>query len=630
MTERLLLINADDPEEARVAVVEDGRLEELYVQAGADLLGKGAIYVGRVQNVERGMGAAFVDLGSGVTGFLHESDVALRPAAEPGRDETDGDAASPEPPPPAAASEPAAGDDVPTSAAGADAAPPGEVPAEEEAVPTGRHEEEPRRIQDLVKPGDRLLVQIVRGPVGRKGPMLTTRISLAGRTIVLLANSTRSGVSRRIESQDDRRRMRTLLGGLALPAGMAAILRTASHGRAKEDVQADLDSLFRLWEDLKGRLLEGGEPRLVHAENDLALRAVRDVLPVHSTRIVVDDPGTAERVREAIARLAPRSRPEGAEPAPPAPTSVESPPEPPPTPPPPPIGPEAEPEEFQVSPADAAAPPALPSAPAPLPPAPEAGPVYTVEVHAGKAPLFHAYGVEPQVEDAFRRTIRLPSGGSIVIDPTEALVAVDVNSGRLVGEEDLEATALKTNLEAVPEVARHLRLRDLGGVVVVDFIDLEKPENGRQVEQALKDALKRDRAKIRLSKIGPFGCIELTRQRIRPALESVTHVPCRSCGGTGRRRHPTSLAIRVLREIRYRVAKAGGKGGLEVRVSPPVAEVLKRSKGDALRSVEEGMGGALLLVSDPAVAYGHWSMKGLPPRPRPEKAPTQAPGRETA
>jgi ribonuclease E len=624
--ERLLLINAAEPEEVRVALVEDGRLEELYVEAGADPVGKGNIYVGRVSNVEKGIGAAFVDLGSGLTGFLHASDIARHAAAEAGGTEA-ADAGEDEGPdegedpsgiddddPAAAGSPDARAAEGSTGEAGPDAPPEGAVPA---PPPAGkRHRGSDRRIQDLVKPEDRLLVQVSRGPVGHKGPTLTTRISLAGRYVVLLANSTRSGVSRRIESPEDRGRMRSLLGGLELPGGMAAILRTASHGRTKEDVQADLDALFRLWEELKARLLEGGTPRLVHAESDLAMRAVRDVLPAATTRIVTDDPTTAERIRDFLARTAPLPVP--APPPVPARAAAE-----------PAGGPaasgDAEPplSGYAVSAADAAAATEPPPEPAPTPPA--LPPVHEVVFHDDPMPLFHAHGIETQVEDAFRRTIRLPSGGSIVIDPTEALVAIDVNSGRLTEEEDLEATALKTDLEAVVEVARQLRLRDLGGVIVVDFIDLAMSSHTHQVEQALREALRRDRARIRVAHMSQFGCLELTRQRIRPALASVTHVSCPACHGTGRRRHPVGLALRVLREIESRVARSRGSGGLEVRVTPSVADVLRRRKARSLDRVERRMTGPLRVDGDPSIPYGSWSIRGIPPK----GAAAKSPGAET-
>ena len=660
--EKVLLINTDEPEEIRVALVEDGRLEEVYVEAETDPTGKGNVYVGRVQNVEKGIGAAFVDLGGGVTGFLHVSDIS--PDAVP--------PAHAGPTPPAhAGPTPTANGGTPAANGGAGAGAGGAASGGGGEASGGA----PRKITDLLKPGDPILVQISRGPVGHKGPTLTTRISLPGRYVVLLTNSTRSGVSRRIESGEGRDRMRSLLDGLNLPAGMAVILRTASNGRSTGEVQSDLVEQFRLWENLKGRLLEGGGPRLVHEESDLVSRAVRDFLPPDATRVVCDDAHVAARIREYLERTRP------AEPvAPPSPPDVRS------------VDPAPDDRDPETEPLDAAraemsaaetsaaetsaaetsasvpsvvgdagartsspvaatgpdavaaAEPALeggpaepfemldepPAAVAPSTPAPVAlSPLPAIEVHPGPTPIFHAFGVEAQMEDAFRRTIRLPSGGSIVIDPTEALVAIDVNSGRMTEEEDLETTALKTNLEAVPEVARQLRLRDLGGVIVVDFIDLRERAHTHQVERAMREALRRDRARIRLSRIGPFGCLELTRQRIRPALFSVTHVACPTCGGAGRRRHPLGLALRVLREMRARAARSRGHGGMEVRLPPPIAELLRKKRGDALAALETWLTGPFRMVPDPAIPYGGWAIKGLPPRGtpgRPDGARTVAGG----
>lgn len=650
--EKVLLINTDEPEEIRVALVEGGRLEEVYVEAESDPTGKGNVYVGRVQNVERGIGAAFVDLGGGVTGFLHVSDIVPQdlPPRE-GTREDQGETASAEAP-----------------------SAPSEVPSPPSA-PVG-DAFGPRKITDLVKPGDLLLVQVSRAPVGQKGPALTTRVSLPGRYVVLLANSTRSGVSRRIENGAGRDRMRALLSGLSLPPGMAVILRTASNGRALAEVRADLLEQFRLFENLRGRLLEGGGPRLVHEESDLVSRAVRDLLPPDVTRVVCDDAQVAARIREYLERTRP-AEPLPAEDGPALDGGTESldedadlldrtsgaldgssepldgaedvgrsgalpgddttPPD----------GGGSPSEPFAVQ--DEPLAPPLSGSPVPSGSLGVSGspgvsgssgvfgsggskgasgsagtpfaPLPTVEVHPGPTPIFHAFGVEAQIEDAFRRTIRLPSGGSIVIDPTEALVAIDVNSGRMTEEEDLETTALKTNLEAVPEVARQLRLRDLGGVIVVDFIDLRERAHAHQVERALRDALRRDRARIRMARIGPFGCLELTRQRIRPALLSVTHVSCPACGGAGRRRAPLGLALRVLREMRARAARSRGHGGMEVRVPPAIADLLRKRRADALAALEAWLTGPFRLVPDATIPQGGWAIRGLPPRGPAPRAP---------
>jgi Ribonuclease G/E len=236
-----------------------------------------------------------------------------------------------------------------------------------------------------------------------------------------------------------------------------------------------------------------------------------------------------------------------------------------------------------------------------------------VELHTDDVPLFHRFGVETQLEDAFRRTIRLPAGGSIVIDQTEALVAVDVNSGRLTGESDPETTALVTNLEAVQEAARQLRLRDLGGLVVIDFIDMRDRSSRRQVEVALRDALSGDRARIRMGHMGPFGLVVLSRQRIRQALTRITHEPCAPCGGTGRRRQLSGLGLRVLREIEARVARSRGRGGLEVRAPQDVVAWLRKNRISVIRRLRTSCSGPIKLEADARLASDGWAMKGLPP-----------------
>jgi len=497
--EKVLLINASDAEEVRIALLEDGQVEELYIEVAEERTATGNVYRGRVQNVEKGIGAAFVELGRALTGFLHVSD-------------------------------------IPDRAPGA-------------------------TISDLLEAGQEVLVQITRDRIGKKGPALSGRIALAGRYLVLLANTPRSGVSRRIPRGRTRDRARKILDRLEVPEGMGLIVRTAGEGSAFEDLERDLRHLLSEWEALQERAARPGSPGLLRAESDLAERSVRDIMPRDLARLVVDREDVAARVRSLLDAWYGKA-------------------------------PDAAGEEDGGAPGRAA---------------PE------VVVHLDPMPLFHAYGAEPQLEEAFRRTLRLPSGGSVVIDPTEALVAIDVNSGRSTDEEDPDATALQTNLEAVETVARQLRLRDLGGLVVVDLIDMRDRRNVRTVERAFKKALARDRARIRVGRIGSFGCITLSRQRIRQALSRVTHEECPECGGTGRRRNPEGLGLRVLREMQARAARARGRGGLEVRVPKPVYDWIQRHRVRVLRELEKSCSGPIRLQADDRLSYDGWAMKGLPP-----------------
>jgi Ribonuclease G/E len=659
---KTLLINATEPEEVRIALLEDGKLEEIYLETGHERSAAGNIYRGRVQNVERGIGAAFVDLGRGLMGFLHVTDLPDRA-------------------------------DPPEAGAG----------------------KEGTSVTDLLEPGQEILVQITRDSIGRKGPALTGRISLPGRYLVLTPNSERSGVSRRIGQGSERDRMRKLLADLAVPEGMGIIVRTAGESQPVALLRADLKHLLAEWEALKARAAEPGVPGVLRGESDVAERCVRDIMPADVSRVIVDDARMADRIRHLIDVWYPQSLPQDAAPATPAPAvastarAAEAPGERGPTPTPepdeaPPALPEAQlhvpaapsapaearrphvpevddfaagilppaPPVQHVQPAQPVAVPPTgapsPTAPAgaeagepspdapsdapsevpsdvlpsdglpsdgplglapeadaeiPAPPAPPDLPKPPqVEVWTDPMPLLHAQGVETQLEDALRRMVRLPSGGSIVIDPTEALVAIDVNSGRLTDETDPEQTALVTNLEAVGEVTRQLRLRDLGGLIVIDFIDMRDRKAVRKVERALRRALVRDRARIRVDRIGPFGCVMLSRQRIRQALMRVTHEECAACAGAGRKRLLSGLALRVLREMQARVARSRGRGGIEVRAPGPVVDWLKKNRPNALRDLRQVCTGPVRLEPDGRLPADGWAMRGLAPDgPAPRTSP---------
>jgi len=472
---RLLLINAAEPEETRAAVVEDGRLEEFRCERAAAGSLVGNIYNGKVVNLERGIGAAFVDLGVGRNAFLHVS-------ACPG------------------------------------------------AAPDGR-----TRIEDILAVGDDVLVQVTRESIGPKGPMLTGDLSLPGRFLVFLPFSEGGGVSRRIDGEDDRTKLRELARELEKRAGAALIVRTAAADRKRRELLRDLRQLKRVWASIRAKAESQPAPALLYEESDLVTRALRDLVDRDVTSIVVDTPEARERANELIAAIQPELSDR-------------------------------------------------------------------LRLHAGGEPLFHAHGIEEQIDLLRARRVALPGGGSVVFDRTEALVAVDVNSGR-TREDELEETALRTNLEAAEVIGRQLRLRDLGGVIVVDFIDMREQANMRALERAFKEVLSRDRARVRPGRLGDFAIFALTRQRTGAGM--APRRPCPRCAGAGETVLPEDVALRVFRELRARAFRRG-RSGLRARVCAEVAEALERTRSGVLKALSEETRREVAVVPDPALPPDGW------------------------
>ena len=470
---RLLLINAAEPEETRAAVVEDGRLEEYRCERAAVGSLVGNIYKGNVKNLERGIGAAFIDLGVGRNGFLHVS-------ACPGA---------------------------------------------------------PARIEERFAVGDEAIVQVTRDSIGSKGPMLSGDLSLPGRFLVLLPFAKGGGVSRRIGAGDDRAKLRDLAKDLERRAGAALIVRTAAADQGRRELLRDLRELKRVWAAVQAKAAAEPAPALLYEESDLVARALRDLVDREVKGIVVDTPEALARAREVMASIQPEL-------------------------------------------------------------------LERLRLHAGGEPLFHAHGIEEQVDRIHARRVPLPGGGSIVFDRTEALVAVDVNSGR-TREEELEETALRTNLEAAESIARELRLRDLGGVIVVDFIDLREAAHGKALERAFKEALARDRARVRPGRLGEFGIFPLTRQR-RGA--GAPRRPCPRCRGAGDAVQPEEVALRVFRELRAKSARRG-RTRFRARVSPEVAEVLLRTRSGVLEALEQESRRKVAIETDPGLPPDGWAVE---------------------
>ncbi len=479
LAESKLLINYVPGEECRVAIIEDGKLQEIHAEQHGKANRVGNIYVGKVMNVEPSIQAAFVDFGVEENGFLHVSD--LHPQYFPGEDEET---------------------------------------TERVGKKTPRRERPP--IQQALKRGQEIIVQVLKDGVGTKGPALTSYLSIPGRFLVMMPQMDKVGVSRKVEDEDQRREMRQILDQLELPEGFGFILRTAGMERTKTELKRDLAYLARLWKDMERRRKQGKKPRLLYTESDLLVRTLRDLLTTDIDEVIIDSPVALERANRFMKIVAPRSQAK-------------------------------------------------------------------LTAYKGQLPLFHAFGVEDQIAAMHAREVPLPSGGRLVIDETEALVAIDVNSGKSRDARDAETNAFRTNMEAVDEIARQLRLRDLGGLVINDLIDMRSPKHNREVEQHFRERLKRDRAKSTTLGISPFGILEMTRQRMRGSHERVHFAVCPSCEGRGLIQRPESVAADALRELsallsQERVAK------VELVVSPRVAGELLSSRRLTLNRIERASG----------------------------------------
>lgn len=489
-----MLINARQSEESRIAIVEDGVLEELYIERTSADNYVGNIYKGKVVNLEPSIQAAFVDFGVGRNGFLHISDVEPQYFRQGGFDPT----------------EPYFNPEIDD-----------EGRARQSNRPT-RPGARPRfkpPIQEIFKRGDEVLVQVIKEGIGSKGPTLSTYISIPGRYLVLMPALGRVGVSRKIEDEDLRRKLRDILLELDPPKGLGFIIRTAGVERTKKDLSRDLAYLLRLWRVIVRRMKKFPAPIDIYEESDMVIRTIRDIFTAEVDSIYVDEPGAFERAKEFLHLVMPRF-------------------------------------------------------------------VSRLHLYEGKEPIFQKYNIEQEIARIHQREVPLPRGGSIVIDQTEALVAIDVNSGNFRADsESAEETAYQMNLLAAREIARQLRLRDLGGVVVNDFIDMRKEKHRRGVERALREAVKRDRARTKILRTSPFGLIEMTRQRIRPSLKRALFRDCPCCSGTGLVKTCESMAIEVLRVL---MSLTGYEelSKVVVHVSEEVASYLNNSKRREIAQLE--------------------------------------------
>ncbi len=473
---REMLINVAESEECRVAVIEDGSLEELYVERASLSSHVGNIYKGKVANIESGIQAAFIDFGIGKNGFLHVSDLHPKYFAKAGS---------------------------------------------KHAENIGRRKSLSERppIQDCLRKGRELVVQVTKEGLKTKGATLSTYLALPGKYLVMMPWMRKHGVSHKIEDEDERKRLRQILDDSKPPKGQGFIIRTAGQGCSRRDIQNDLRYLGRLWRTIEKRIETEKTPGELYQESDLVIRTMRDVFNSKISNIICDSENVVRKIREFFAIAAPRLK-------------------------------------------------------------------RRVTYYDSKVPLFHKYRIEDEIAKVQSRKVELKSGGSIVIEQTEALVSIDVNSGRFRKQKSAEQTAYESNIEAAAEIARQLRLRDLGGLIICDFIDMRDARHRKAVEKVFRAAVKTDRARSRILGISRFGVVEMTRQRMRPSLQSAIYLACRHCGGTGFVKSHESLAIEIIRLLNLSASQEQIKR-VELFVSPEVADYLQNTKRAAIAQVEQ-------------------------------------------
>ncbi|MBM2883520.1 Rne/Rng family ribonuclease [Chromobacterium phragmitis] len=479
-----MLFNATQAEELRVAIVDGQKLVDLDIETVGKEQRKGNIYKGVITRIEPSLEACFVDYGTERHGFL--------PFKEVSRSYFQG------------------------------------------------YEGGRPRIQDVLREGMEVVVQVEKDERGNKGAALTTYISLAGRYLVLMPNNPRGGgVSRRIEGEE-RQELKDLLSQLEVPHGMSLIARTAGIGRSLEELQWDMGYLMQLWRAIEGAAGAQSAPFLILQEGSLVIRAIRDYFHPDIGEVLIDTDEIHDQARQFMSHVMPNM-------------------------------------------------------------------LSRVKLYKDHVPLFSRFQIEHQIETAFSRSVQLPSGGAIVIDHTEALVSVDVNSARATKGADIEETAVRTNLEAAEEIARQLRLRDLGGLVVIDFIDMENPKNQRDVENRLRDVLKHDRARVQMGKLSRFGLLELSRQRLQPSLGETSHEPCPRCHGIGFIRGTESSALHILRIIQEEAMKEN-TGAVHAQVPVDVATFLLNEKRAEIHSIEERLDVDVVLIPNIHLETPHYKI----------------------
>jgi ribonuclease G len=494
-----IIINSEMLEK-RIAYLERGNVEAFYLERNTEARLVGNIYKGKVMNVLPGIQAAFVDVGLEKNGFLHASDVSGDPELshmldEDGAVELNDDKGS------------------------------------DHGHRGSRHGGPQRQSIDLLlKEGQEIIVQVVKEPISTKGVRLSTHISLPGRFLVLIPNSNLRGVSRKIESREERRRLKDLLAKIRVPNGVGLIVRTVAKGESVKDFERDLRYLMLLWKRIQRKIPMVSGPAIVHEELDLVLKTIRDNLSDEITRVVVDDKDEFKKIRKFVSLACPRMRGK-------------------------------------------------------------------VDMYKHRQPIFDKYGIEKEIEKIFRRKVWLKCGGYLIFDRAEALVAIDVNTGRHMGKDNLEDTVLTANLEACDEIGRQLRLRNMGGIIIIDFIDMLSRRNQREVLHRLKDALRKDKAKTNILPISELGLVEMTRQRTKETTSDMLYDNCPACHSNGMVKSPLSISIEVQRAL-ARIFAEGIYKDIRVQLSSAVYHQANVVDAEMFRRIEKKYRGTVEFVKE--------------------------------
>jgi len=506
MTKEMII--SSSAHETRVAILEDDQVAEIFIERERQRGVVGNLYKGRVSKVLPGMQSAFVDLGLERDGFLYVSDVADT-FEELDKFDTDEDAPS-------------------GAARGNGSGRPGRPGREREA------KSEPK-IEELLTEGQEIIVQVAKEPLGTKGARLTSHATMPGRFLVFMPTVDHVGISRKIDSREERARLRGIVREFREQTGFAGgvIIRTAAAGRPKEDILSDLNYFHRIWTEIRQKSETSRAPAVIYQEQSLVAKLLRDLLTEDYTAIRIDNEAEYRKILELVERFMPALAPR-------------------------------------------------------------------VKLYEKDFPIFEEYGVQAEIDKALRSKVWLKSGGSIVINQTEALVAIDVNTGRYVGKKSagrLEDTILKTNLEAVKEIVRQIRLRDLGGIIVLDFIDMEEKKNRQKVFQAVEQELRKDRAPSKALQVSDFGLVIITRKRVKQSLERVLTEPCPYCAGSSVIKSSSTVCYDILAEVKKISADLDGQG-LVLRVNPDIARALREEERAVLRELKQTVGREVTIKPD--------------------------------